>query len=129
MPLHESGLTSAAAGDMITSVAFQAMGLLALRRIVGWLGLGPDPDAKDVELAVLQHQVTILRGQVARPRFTPADRLVLGWLASVLPRERWSVLLMTPATLLRWHRMLKDPRDLVLSPWERHDHGGLLAQQ
>ena len=91
---------------MIAVVVVQTVGLLVLRRLVRLLGLGPAPDAKDVELAVLRHQLAVLRRQVARPRYTPADRLVLGWLASLLPRERWSAFLVTPATLLRWHREL-----------------------
>lgn len=91
---------------MITVVVFQTVGLLVLRRLVGWLGLGSSPDAKDVELAVVRHQLVVLQRQVARPRYQPSDRLVLAWLASMLPRERWSVFLVTPATLLRWHREL-----------------------
>src|SRR6266508_921033 len=35
------------------------------------------PDAKDVEIAVLRHQLAVLRRQVPRPRYTPADRLLL----------------------------------------------------
>jgi len=70
------------------------------------LGLGPSPDAKDVEIAVLRHQLAVLRRQVNRPRYTPSDRIALAWLARLLPRERWSVFLVTPGTLLRWHREL-----------------------
>jgi putative transposase len=69
-------------------------------------GIGPAPDAKDVEIAVLRHQLMVLRRQVARPRYTPSDRLVLAVLARLLPRERWSAFLVTPATLLGWHREL-----------------------
>jgi putative transposase len=87
-------------------VAVRTIGLMMLRRLVGLLGLGPSPDAKDVELAVLSHQLAVLRRQVARPRYTPADRMVLAWLAKLLPRERWAVFLVTPGTLLRWHREL-----------------------
>jgi putative transposase len=59
-----------------------------------------------VEIAVLRHQLAVLRRQVPRPRYTSADRMVLGALAKLLPRERWAVFLVTPATLLRWHREL-----------------------
>jgi putative transposase len=48
----------------------------------------------------------VLRRQVARPRYAPTDRLMLATLARLLPRERWSAFLVTPATLLRWHREL-----------------------
>ena len=91
---------------MIAVVVVQTVGMLVLRRLVRLLGMGPTSDAKDVELAVLRHQLAVLRRQVARPRYTPADRLVLGWLASLLPRQRWSAFPVTPATLLRWHREL-----------------------
>jgi putative transposase len=63
-------------------------------------------DAKDVEIAVLRHQLMVLRRQVARPRYTVQDRMVLAMLAKRLPRERWPAFLVTPATLLRWHRKL-----------------------
>jgi putative transposase len=91
---------------MITVVAFQTIAVMVLRRLVAVVGLGPSRDAKDVELAVLHHQLAVLHRQVARPRYRPADRMVLAWLASLLPRERWSVFLVTPGTLLRWHREL-----------------------
>jgi hypothetical protein len=84
----------------------RTVGLMVLRRLIGLLGLGPSPDAKDVELAVLRHQLAVLRRQVNRPRYTPGDRMVLAWLAKLLPRDRWSVFLVTPGTLLRWHREL-----------------------
>ena len=48
----------------------------------------------------------MLHRQVARPRYAPTDRLVLATFARMLPRERWSAFLVTPATLLRWHREL-----------------------
>ena len=81
-------------------------GFLLLRRLLGVAGLGPAPEAKDVEIAVLRHQVMVLRRRVRRPRYTPSDRMVLAMLARLLPRERWPVFLVTPGTLLRWHREL-----------------------
>jgi putative transposase len=42
----------------------------------------------------------------ARPRYTPTDRIVLATLAKLLPRDRWNIFLVTPSTLLRWHREL-----------------------
>jgi putative transposase len=82
------------------------LAFLVARRLVRLLGLGPKPDAKDVEIAVLRHQLVILRRQVARPRYRPADRLLLASLSRLLPRERWAAFLVTPHTLLRWHREL-----------------------
>ena len=79
---------------------------LLVRRVLGLVRLGPKPDDKDVEIAVLRHQLAVLHRQVARPRYAPTDRLVLATLARLLPRERWPSFLVTPATLLRWHREL-----------------------
>src|SRR3981081_2423576 len=79
---------------------------LLVRHVLGMVSLGPKPDDKDVEIAVLRHQLAVLHRQVARPRYAPTDRLVLATLARLLPRERWSAFLVTPATLLRWHREL-----------------------
>ena len=84
----------------------RTVGLMVLRRLVGLFGLGPSSDAKDVEIAVLRHLLAVLCRQVKRPRYTPGDRLVLAWLAKLLRRERWSVFLVAPGTLLRWHREL-----------------------
>jgi hypothetical protein len=78
------------------------LALVIVRRVLGLVGLGPTPDAKDVEIAVLRHQLMVVRRQVARPRYTPQGRMVLAMLARLLPRERWAAFLVTPSTLLRW---------------------------
>jgi putative transposase len=80
--------------------------LVIVRRVLGVLGCGPTPNADAVEIAVLRHQLAVLRRQVPRPRYTPADRMLLAALAKLLPRERWAAFLVTPSTLLRWHREL-----------------------
>jgi hypothetical protein len=87
-------------------VVVRTVALMVVRRVLGVLGCGPTPDANEVEIAVLRHQLAVLRRQVARPRYTPADRMLLAALAKLLPRERWPVFLVTPSTLLRWHREL-----------------------
>jgi putative transposase len=87
-------------------VVVRTLGFLLVRRVLGLVGLGSAPEAKDVEIAVLRHQLVVLRRQVARPRNTPTDRMLLATLARVLPRERRPVFLVTPSTLLRWHREL-----------------------
>src|SRR3979411_1322999 len=71
----------------------------------GWSASAPNQTTR-TSIAVLRHQLAVLHRQVARPRYAPTDRLVLATLARLLPRERWSAFLVTPATLLRWHREL-----------------------
>ena len=42
---------------------------MVVRRVLGLVGSGrPSADAKDVEIAVLRHQLVVLRRQVARRR-------------------------------------------------------------
>jgi len=66
-----------------------------------------DGSAKDVEILVLRHQLRVLRRKTGRPKFTAGDRVLLAAASRVLPPERWlSSLLVTPQTLLRWHRTL-----------------------
>jgi putative transposase len=87
-------------------VVVSTVAIMVVRRVLGVLGCGQTPDANEVEIAVLRHQLAVLRRQVARPRYSPVDRMLLATLAKLLPRERWPVFLVTPATLLRWHREL-----------------------
>src|SRR4051794_1134043 len=84
----------------------RTVAFVIVRRVLGLLGLGPAPDAKDIEIAGLRRQLMVVRRQVARPRYMPQDRVVLAMLARLLPRDRWPVFLVTPSTLLRWHREL-----------------------
>jgi transposase InsO family protein len=65
-----------------------------------------DTAAKDAEILVLRHQLTVLRRQVARPRFTWSDRALVALLAGLVPREHWRSFLVTPETILGWHRSL-----------------------
>ena len=80
---------------------------LTLCRSIQLLALLARSDAaKDLELLVLRHQLTVLRRQVPRPKFEPADRALLAAVSRVLPRSCWSCFLVKPETLLRWHRRL-----------------------
>ena len=65
-----------------------------------------DTAAKDAEILVLRHQLAMLRRQVTRPRFTWSDRALVALLARLVPRERWGSFLVTPQTILGWHRSL-----------------------
>ncbi|MHB8247015.1 MAG: integrase core domain-containing protein [Acidimicrobiales bacterium] len=59
----------------------------------------------EVELLVLRHQVRVLERQLHdRLRYRPAGRAILAALSRLLPRVRWRSFLVTPETLLRWHR-------------------------
>jgi putative transposase len=60
--------------------------------------------AKDLEIVVLRHELSVLRRQNKRPRFRRFDRAFLAAAARRLPRARRERLLVTPKTLLRWHR-------------------------
>jgi transposase len=90
---------------------------LLVRRLLDLRRLGPTPDEKDVEIAVIRHQLAVLRRQVARPRYSPADRALLATLAKLFSRQRSGAFLVTPATLLHWHR------ELVPRSWTYPRHG------
>jgi putative transposase len=68
---------------------------------------GANEATKDLEILVLRHQLSVLRRTASRPKFTPLDRVLLAVASRAIPRQQWtSVFLVTPKTLLRWHREL-----------------------
>lgn len=60
--------------------------------------------SKDIEIIVLRHQIAVLRRQVERPAINNDDRTLLGAIAAALPRPLRQGWIVTPETLLRWHR-------------------------
>jgi putative transposase len=95
---------------MLLSLAYLLV--LTLLRLVVRDGQGEA--AKDLEIVVLRHQLSVLRRQSKRPRFGRSDRAFLAAAARRLPRPRRERFLVTPQTLLRWHR------ELVRWKWARY---------
>ncbi len=92
---------------------------LAMRRLLRVFAGSSAVAALEVENAVLRHQLTVLRRTVKRPPLRRRDRLLLTAASGLLPRDRWSVFLVSPQTLLRWQR------ELVRKKWSyRHRSPG-----
>jgi putative transposase len=76
-------------------------------RVCGWLVLlGRSTACKDAELLLFRHEVAVLRRTHPRPRLDWADRAVLAVLIRLLPGKLRARRLVTPGTVLRWHRRL-----------------------
>lgn len=85
------------------------------------LRIAPDRDAREreAEIMVLRHQLAVLKRTCPRPKLRRRDRIVIVALAGLVSKERWSAFIITPATVLRWHR------ELVRRKWTfRHQKVG-----
>ena len=82
-------------------------GYLAIRHVLELIVLLARSDgAKEIELLALRHEIAVLRRQIGRPAYQPEDRGLLAVFSRLLPRSRWGVFGVTPATLLAWHRRM-----------------------
>src|SRR5690242_4122277 len=76
-------------------------------RLTGWMTLlAPSSASKDAELLVLRQEVAVLRRQNPKPKLDWADRAVMAALVRLLPARLRAHRLVTPGTILRWHRRL-----------------------
>ena len=103
---------------MIADVSLRLLYLI-FSRLLSWLTLlGRASSSKDVELLVLRHEVAVLRRTSPKPRLDWADRAVFAALIRRLPASLRGHRLITPATVLRWHRRL------VASKWTYTNRSG-----
>jgi hypothetical protein len=91
---------------MITAVSLRLLYLI-LMGLLSWLAmLGRATSSRDIELLVLRHEVAVLRRTNPKPRLDWADRALFAALIRHLPAALRRHRLITPATVLRWHRRL-----------------------
>jgi putative transposase len=87
---------------MATTLIYQT-----LVQLLRWIVLRTRSDAtKEIEILVLRHQLAVLRRRTPRPRISWSDRAVIAALTRLLPVRRRHGFLVTPATILSWHRQL-----------------------
>ena len=83
------------------------LGEAMLTKLLGWVVLCTRSDStKEIEILVLRHQMAVLQRRTPHPRMSRTDRAVIAALSRLLPVRRRLGLLVTPSTILRWHRDL-----------------------
>ena len=85
------------------------------------LRIAPESDAREreAEILMLRHQLAVLKRKAGRPKLRRRDRMLLAAFSRLVPRERLSCFIVSPQTILRWHR------ELVRRKWTyRHARTG-----
>ena len=76
-------------------------------QLLSWMVLHARSDtANEIEILILRHQLAVLQRRTPRPRIRWSDRAVIAALARLLPPRRRRGFLVTPSTILGWHRRL-----------------------
>ena len=93
---------------------FVTLAYRLLVTVLSWLALlARSSSYKDVEILALRHEVAVLRRANPRPRMSWTDRAVLAALTRIMPKALRARRIVTPGTLLRWHRRL------VVAKWRQ----------
>ena len=76
-------------------------------KLLGWIVLRNRSDTTtEIEILVLRHQLAVLQRRTPRPPMSWTDRALITAFTRLLPVRRRLGLVITPATILRWHRQL-----------------------
>jgi transposase len=95
-------------------------------KLLSWMVLHARSNtANEIEILVLRHQLAVLQRRTPRPQISWTDRAVIAALARLLPPRRRRGFLVTPATILRWHRHLV--RHRWTTPYTRPGRPGIPA--